>query len=255
MRAAALSFHTLLSLVPVVGLVFWYLRRVGITGHWAEMVRGFVHKNLSVGAGPQALEILDRLTTTASASVAGVVGLTFLAYTAVNLILKFSDSLDQILNTAVEEPRLQIGFLVVFVKRLLILTALPITLMISLVVTNWIRYESVLRSVFQIRWVGATLALPLTWLANIVVVALIYKWVPKRSVKWNQAFKAAAIATPLYELGRLGVGWYNTNMIATQKLYGALAAIPILVLWIQISWMLLLSGALLIKIPAKNHSD
>jgi membrane protein len=218
------------------------------------MVRQFVHKNLSVGVGPQALEIFDKLTHTASASVAGIIGIAFLSYTAINLILKFSESLDQILNTAVEEPRFEIRYLFIFGKRLLVLTALPISLIASLVVSNWIRYESMLKTLFRIRWVGAYLALPLTWLANIVVVTLIYKWIPKRSVPWLQAFRAAAIATPIYEAGRYLVGWYNTTMISTQKLYGALAAIPILVLWIQVSWMILLCGALLIQIPAKSQS-
>jgi membrane protein len=254
-RAAALAYHSLLALIPIFGLLFWYLKSIGVTESWAGMVKTFLLSHLNVNSSALVVKHFDKLTTSASAQGAGVVGLGVLLYTTWNLIIKFSDSLDHILGTAHEEVRLDRKFAVVVIRRAMVLTAIPLTTMFSLVVSSWVRHQSVLEKLFSIPHVGAWLALPIAWFANFTTMTLVYYLVPKAHVSFFQAARAALIVAPVFEVVKYAVGQYNAHAISVQKLYGALSAIPLLMIWIQVAWMILLAGALFIQMPRSNTQN
>jgi membrane protein len=93
------------------------------------------------------------------------------------------------------------------------------------------------------RWL-ADLGLRLTpVLIEFVCVVLIYRVVPHHTVKWRLAIPGALLAVLMLELVKWGMGLYLGSFQSYQKLYGTVAFVPILLLWIYLSWVSVLLGA------------
>ncbi|GAB3514866.1 YihY family inner membrane protein [Pseudoxanthomonas daejeonensis] len=92
------------------------------------------------------------------------------------------------------------------------------------------------------------------WLANfslgmapilieLAVVMLAYRVVPHHTVKWRHAIAGAVLAVVLLESVKAALGLYLGSFDGYQNLYGAMAFIPILMLWIFLGWVAILLGA------------
>ncbi|GBE30636.1 hypothetical protein BMS3Bbin04_01671 [bacterium BMS3Bbin04] len=71
---------------------------------------------------------------------------------------------------------------------------------------------------------------------------LFYQFVPNTRVRPRYSLTAAVIAGLLYEILKSGFIFYTTNLVQYNLIYGSLAAIPLLLIWVNLSWILVLSG-------------
>jgi membrane protein len=84
------------------------------------------------------------------------------------------------------------------------------------------------------------------WLPFIVLwtaFTMLYKWVPDCKVRWLHAFSGATFAVFLFEIAKSGFALYISYFQTYEVLYGALAAIPLLLIWIYLIWLIVLIGA------------
>ena len=253
LRAAALAYHTLLGIVPIVGLVFWYLNAIGVTDLWISLLRGFLLDQLNIDSGEPFVAHFDRLTAHVRGRSWGIIGAVLLVYTAWNLISKFGDSLDAILAASGHTTEKNIPSWRLALRRLIVMVALPVATTMSLVMTNWIRKESWFRSVLSIKTVGPYAALPIAWTAGITASFLIYSYIPRYRVRWYRALRVAFFVAPTGELIRFLFGRFNVYAVSTQKIYGVFAVVPMFIFWVQLSWMVLLVGALFLH-SSRDHS-
>ncbi len=72
---------------------------------------------------------------------------------------------------------------------------------------------------------------------------LFYRLIPTRPVRWMDAATGAVIAAVLFELLKRAFGYYLGFLGSYQTLYGALAALPIFLIWMYLGWMVVLIGA------------
>ena len=246
-RAAALAYHSLLAIVPVVGLFFWYLTNIGVTDKYLKLSRDYIISQIDVGADHTFVEQFDRLTATVSGSSWGWIGVVLLVYTAANLIVRFGESLDIILDSAPNLPKMTWSSLKLSLRRIFVMLGMPVALTLSLVVTQWIRSDSWFHLLFKARLVGPYLALSIPVSVDVFVLFLIYHFIPRKPLPARQSFKAALVVGPLFEITHFGVGVYNGYAVSVHKIYGVLAVIPMVILWVQVAWILILSGALLVR--------
>jgi len=93
------------------------------------------------------------------------------------------------------------------------------------------------------RWLEALLLRCAPMLIEVLAFAAVFRLVPHRSVRWRHALAGASLAMLLFELVKSGLGLYLGSFDSYQKLYGAVALVPILMLWIYLSWVAILAGA------------
>jgi membrane protein len=72
-----------------------------------------------------------------------------------------------------------------------------------------------------------------------------YKFVPQTEVHWQPALISAGVTAVVWNLASLGYGLYTKRVLTYHTLYGSLAAVPIMLLWIYIMWLVILGGAAL----------
>jgi len=237
-RSAALAYHTLLGVVPVLGLVFWYLKRIGLTEKWIEATRLFVLERLNVSSSAEFLKYFDKLIVQSKGQSWGWVGVLVLLYSATSLVSKFGQGLDAMLGIPLQMERTWKTWMRVWCRRGAGILGLPIALSISLVVSQWIREAKLGR---------VLMAMPLAWLSTILSVFFVYYFIPSQRLKTKKCFQVALVVGPFLELLRMALGVYARYAVSVHKMYGVFAVIPLFILWIQLSWAVLLAGAFWLK--------
>src|SRR6202047_229946 len=81
------------------------------------------------------------------------------------------------------------------------------------------------------------------FLLELVACTLLYCIIPNCRVRWRDGLAGAAVAAIVIELLKIGCSIYIGAMSSYQTVYGAIAAIPIFLLWMYVSWMAVLLGA------------
>jgi membrane protein len=78
---------------------------------------------------------------------------------------------------------------------------------------------------------------------EVLTFMMLYTLVPNAPVKWRHALVGGVFAALLFELAKHGFAYYVTRVPTYQTIYGALAALPIFLVWIYLSWLVILLGA------------
>jgi membrane protein len=91
------------------------------------------------------------------------------------------------------------------------------------------------QDIFQLKF----LAYLLNWLA----FWFAYQFIPYTRVRFGAAFVGAIVGGTMWEIAKGAFNWYITNMTAFDKVYGALGAVPVFLLWIYLTWLIVLFGA------------
>ena len=76
-----------------------------------------------------------------------------------------------------------------------------------------------------------------------LILFILYRIVPACEVKWRHAFIGAAVATALFLLGKYLFMLYLQFFPSYEVVYGAMAAFPLFLIWLYVSWAIVLFGA------------
>ncbi len=233
--AGGLTFTTVLALVPLLAVALSLFTAFPL---FAEF-RVSLEKDLLRGLLPEQYAPLILRYLNDFASKAGrltAFGLIFLVFTALSMILTVDRIFNDIWRVQRRRP---------LVQRVLLywslLTLGPIVVGASLSAASYVMSMSA----------GWTAQLPATLRAALELtpfilgasaVAATYVVVPNRKVMWRDAAVGALVAAVLGELMRDGFAWYiKAGTVA--NIYGAFAVLPLFLLWVYLSWLVILFGA------------
>lgn len=216
------------------------------------MTRQYVLDHLNVSSSATFLKHFDEISLKVQGIGWGWAGFLVLLYTSVSLMAKFGRGLDSVMNvpTDLKGDWIQKGK--VWLRRACGLMGLPLALTFSVVASQWIKEDSWFNQLVEIKHLGTFLALPLSWATTITSVFFVYYFIPSQRVGVKAAFKLALLIGPTLELLRICVGLYAKSAFAGQKIYGVFVVVPVFILWIQLSWAVLLSGAVLLKTKTRK---
>ena len=236
--AGSLTYTTLLSLVPFVTIALGLFSAFPIFEQLRDALENFMIDNLLPEEASDA--IMSHLTEF-SQKAAGLTaaGVFALGITAVMLL----QTIDRAMNALWRVPRPR-----PLAQRILVYWASvslgPILIGGGLFITSYVVSASLgwLPGGGQwfTHWILGLLPLALTMLA----FTLLYVAVPNRDVQWKHAAIGGLVAMVGFEAMKHLLGYYIARCPTYHMIYGAFAAIPIFLLWVYLSWMITLVGAL-----------
>jgi len=122
------------------------------------------------------------------------------------------------------------------------LTAGPVLVGASLSLTTWLLTQSLAAMPLH-GFVAELILKPLPLLFTTAALTLLYAVVPARRVPWRHALAGAAAAAAAFEAAKYGFAFYLTQVPTYEVVYGALAALPVFLIWIYLCWLIVLAGA------------
>jgi len=231
-RASSLSYSTVLALVPLLAVSLSIATAVG---HEAlrEQVQSFAFDFLAPGIRHSSMDTLERFIDNATSG--GVISISGAALfvTALMLLRSIEDAINAIWG--VPENR---GFFVRVGVYLTVLVFGPVLLGVSLVVTGAIR--GALEDNGPLPDTLLTLA---PFAAAVAGLTVLFKVAPNAEVRWRAAFAGAGVAGVGFEIAKHGYVLYTHHFVRYSMIYGSLAAIPLFLIWVYLTWMVVLFGA------------
>ena len=237
-RASALTYSTLLAIVPFLAVLVGIAKGFGFQNNVREEL--FAYFPGHEAELDKAFEFVDSYLAQAQGGVIIGIGLIFLFYIVINLISSIEDTFNDIwqINKSRAWYRKISDYLALFLL-------LPILMIISSGMSIFI---STLQNSFLSQYVIFTpLVEAFFKIAPYVITALaftgLYIFLPNTKVRFVNGFIAGVVAGAtfqffqvLYISGQIWVSKYNA-------IYGSFAALPLLLLWLQLSWLICLFGA------------
>ncbi|HEY1259152.1 MAG TPA: YihY family inner membrane protein [Stellaceae bacterium] len=240
--SGALSYTTLVSLVPLAAIALGSLSAFPIFAKVHDQLLALVFRNFVPSIGEQAAYWFSAFTNSAAQTTAiGVIGI---AATGVLLLVTVEDQLNLIWRVTSARP---------WGQRVLaywtLITLGPLLVGISLSLSTYFEIAASRAGFGQqaAQWIASGwlhgLARAVPALLEFLALNLLYWLIPNCAVRWRDGCVGALIATVAIEILKVGFTAYIGAMSWYQTVYGALAAIPIFLLWMYISWMAVLLGA------------
>jgi membrane protein len=249
MQAAGLTFYTIFALVPLAAFALSLVGSVNIIPDQVARIQTFFITHF---VPPFTAEIEHDFEAfiAASGKLSRVSSIFFLL-TAFFLVMSIESCFNQIWRIG-QAPwpwsqRITAYFMVLVVSPICL--SLSVALSAILLSSGWLQHPLLLSGV-----ASALKYLPfvLTWLG----IAVLYYWLPHRHVTLKCALYASFITAVLFELMKFGLKLYIIFFPTYKIVYGALSLLPIFLLWIYLSWMAVLFGALLAsQMQTKQDQD
>jgi membrane protein len=233
--AGYLSYVTLMSLVPLIVVMLSVLTAFPIFSEIRETIENFVYSNFVPTAGEVVREYLTGFVNNASKMSA--VAISFLILFALLLISVIEKTLNKIWRVS-EKRQLVTSFSMYW----MILTLGPILVGGSLAISSYVVSFAALGDI-ELMGKGSVLLRILPMLASTFAFLILYTIVPNKVVPFKYALAGATVAALLFEIAKKGFALYVTQLPSYQAIYGALATIPILFVWVYISWLVVILGA------------
>ncbi|CAJ0992715.1 hypothetical protein NVIRPANT_00757 [Pantoea sp. Nvir] len=234
-QAGNLAYVSLLALVPLIAVIFGLLSAFPIFFEVSIQIKKFIFTNFVPATGNIVQLYLDQfLANVHRVTILGVVGLII---TSLLLMHSINTTLNTIWRCHEKRP-----LIYSFIIYWMILTLGPLLVGTSLAISSyllslrWISDSSYYGLIDQVLQVFPIL---LSWIA----FWLLYNTVPTRSVPTFDALIGALVASLLFELGKKIFTMYVTVFPSYQLIYGVIAVIPLLFLWVYWTWCIVLLGA------------
>ncbi|OGT01715.1 MAG: ribonuclease BN [Gallionellales bacterium RBG_16_57_15] len=236
--AASLTFTTLLSLVPLLTIALTVFSAFPVFEDFSSQIKTYLINNLMPDmAGKIITQYMRQFTESAMRLTA--VGVVLLAVTAMLMML----TIDHAFNTIwrVSRPRPLFKRLVIYWA---VLTLAPLLIGASLSLTSWLVGLSMgYAKQIPIFGVGSLKILPV--LFTTLAFAMMYRLVPNRHVPRPHALIGAIVAALIFEAMNRVFGYYISHFPTYKLVYGAFASVPIFLMWIYLSWLTILVGAVI----------
>ncbi len=234
-NAAALTYTTLLSMVPLMTVTLAVFSAFPVADQLYETIQDFVFRNFVPASSDVVQTYLSEFSTKAS-RLTGT-GAVFLVIVA----LLMMSTIDRALN-AIWEVRAQRRFASKFLVYWAVLSLGPVLIGVSVLVTSYIVSLPILTEAAG-TWAGRSLLALAPIASSALAFVMLYLLVPNRRVLTRHAVIGGVFAALLFELAKRGFGFYITQFPTYEVIYGALASVPIFLVWLYLSWIVVLLGA------------
>ena len=238
--ASSLTYTTLLAIVPLVTVALTVISAFPVFAGWMKQLQSFLLENLL----PESAHLIARYGEqfTANAAQLTAVGIAFLAVTAILMLLTIEHAFNQIWRVYRTRTTVQRIFI-----YWALLTVGPVLIGASLSLTSWLVSLS-MGFVEEIPGAGVGLLRVVPVILIWIALTLLYLAMPNRRVLIRDAMAGGLLAALAFEAMKRAFTLYITQFPTYKLVYGAFASLPIFLLWVYLSWLVVLTGAIIVAI-------
>ena len=235
LQASALTYTTLLSLVPLLALMFAILKGFGVQ----DFLEPLILERLAVGSESIVTEIMTYIDNTNFGRL-GAVGLVLLLVTALTLLVNIETAFNHIWG--VQKNRTLVRC---FTDYLSVVVVGPLLLFAAISITTSLRNQELVLRLLETEYVGDAVLVGFALLPFVAMWAaftFLYIFMTNTQVRFGAALVGGIFGGTLWQLlqwiyvsSQVGVTRYNA-------IYGTMAALPIFMVWVYLSWLCVLLG-------------
>jgi membrane protein len=234
--ASSLTFTTVLGLVPMLAVVLSLFTAFPVFQDFRLALNDFLaHSLMPPAVSDNIMEYLNQFALQATRLT--TIGAGFLVVTSILLIMTIDKAFNDIWHVTRQRPISQRALV-----YWAVLTLGPVVVGASLWATSFVARESL----GLVADVSDSLSMAISF-APVVLMGLgfafLFAVVPNRKVYWRDALVGGFCSAIVLELMKAGFAYYLTRFPTYTVIYGAFAALPIFLLWIYLSWLVILFGA------------
>jgi membrane protein len=230
LTASSLAYTTILSIIPLLAVSFALFKTLGGLDQLYDTLEPLIVSNLAAGTSADVIAQIQSFINNTHANTVGLTGFIGLLITSVSMLYSIEDAFNRIWKVQRDRSLTRKAVIYAF---FIILGPLALAIALGLVTSKYLPLSTLLPD-------GVS-----GFLLAIGAFTLIYKLVPNLPVLWEYAATAGTFTAICWVIARWGYEIYATRFISYHRIYGGLAAVPILLLWIYIIWVIVLTGAAL----------
>jgi membrane protein len=235
LRSAALTFTTLMTLIPIAVLLFVFMSTFGVLDDVRTRVQAFLFQHLLPESVAAVQGYIERLLANFNVQAASYISIIVLIGATYSLFSSVNSSLNTIWG-----GRRSGKFFTKLIHIWFLVTLAPLFLGYSLYLTTQLETITTLGAgVF----LTGLLTRVMPYILTFLTLTLLYKFVPQPKVQWRSAFLGALFAALLWEFSKYAFNYYVSNLANYQLIYGSFLTLPVFLIWINLTWFIILLGA------------
>lgn len=234
LRAAALTYTTVLSLVPFLAIAFSVLKGLGAQNSLEPMLRQFA------GDSQETISRLIAYVNNTNMKSLGAIGLVMLIVTVVSLMGSIDDAFNAVWGVR-ETRSLQRRFS----DYLSVIIVGPILLLAATSMTSSLQSQWLLQWLIENTYLGDAILLMFRFLPYVsvwIAMVFLYMFIPNTRIRFASAVVGGVIAGTAWEVAQWGYFHFQVGVANYNAIYGTLAAVPVFLVWIYTSWLIVLYG-------------
>lgn len=235
-QAGSLTYTTLFAVVPMLTVFLVIISSIKALAPAREQIQQFIYSNLLPRSGVAVEKYLNNFAETSSNLT--LVGVLILFVTAVLMLSTIEEAFNHIWR--VDKSR---GGIVGFMRYWTIISLGPILLGSAFVLSSTVASMNFLNNnIAGYQMNGAFWLWLISFALTCVGFSLLYWTIPNRKIPLRSALMAGLFSGFLFEGLKQFFGLVMSNFTSYELVYGAFAAFPIFLLWVYLSWNIVLLG-------------
>ncbi|TVM17966.1 hypothetical protein DPQ33_07605 [Oceanidesulfovibrio indonesiensis] len=237
LRASALTYATILSIVPFLAVAFSVLKGLGFQN--TPYIRDIL---LEVAAGrEQIVDTIIEYINKTNVSTLGAVGTGFLFFTVISLLSNIENSFNTIWAAKRSRP---VGRKIA--DYISVSLVFPVLIIVAISATATMQNNEFVQSLLEYSIMSEMYVLflkVLPYLAVWAALAFLYKFFPNTKVQILPAIYGAIIAGTIWQIAQWFYVEFQVGVARSNAIYGSFAQLPIFLVWLYASWAIVLIGA------------
>ncbi|MBF0274254.1 MAG: YihY/virulence factor BrkB family protein [Nitrospinae bacterium] len=235
--ASSLTFITAFSFIPLLALTFALAKGFGVQ----EVIQPILLKHTVGGIAEEMIPKVINYVNNTNVKALGYIGLIFIILTVLNVLSKIEGAFNKIWG--VKQSR---SYFRKFSDYISVLTVSPIFLVGAIGISTSLSSNAVTHKLMEIGLFAGAMKFFILLLPLLLICAaltLIYIFIPNTKVKLLPAITGGLVAGISWQLTQLAYISFQVGVSKYNAIYGTFATVPIFLMWVYISWVIVLAGA------------
>jgi membrane protein len=228
MASSSLAYTPILSIIPLLAVSFAVFQIFGGMQKFYELVEPFILSNLAEGVNGQATKLLETFIQNVHPTRLGIVGVTGLIFTGVSMLSSIEGAINRVWEVPLKRSwTLRISSYCLFIT----IGPLALAIILGFLTSKDFPISKLIPNSVAIFFITAG------------VFTAAYQLIPDTQVNPKFSFLGGVTTSIVLTIAHLVYHLYISKMISYHKIYGSLGAVPVLLLWVYILWLIVLTGS------------